>query len=163
MFQVVFHAQIEAEENRFDIDDVVHDITHKMIVRHPHVFADTKVNNSSDVIVNWDNIKKEEKHILSPADALRRVPPFMPAILRSQKVQGKALSKYGYGISDKNVAKEKIIASLSQLDNADENSLSDAVFAICSLAEMKGIDLEAAITKKTDDFINDFEKEHSCK
>ena len=46
LFQVVFHARIEDEEGRFTIDDVVHDITHKMITRHPHVFADTVVADS---------------------------------------------------------------------------------------------------------------------
>lgn len=48
MFQVVFHARIEDEEGRFNIDDVVHDITHKMITRHPHVFAETVVSDSED-------------------------------------------------------------------------------------------------------------------
>ena len=61
LFQIVFHARIEKEEGRFEIDDVINDITHKMIVRHPHVFADTVVKDSDEVIVNWDNIKKEEK------------------------------------------------------------------------------------------------------
>ena len=61
LLQIVFHAQIGKEENEFTIDDVTTAVCEKMIRRHPHVFADTEVSDSDEVIVNWDNIKKEEK------------------------------------------------------------------------------------------------------
>lgn len=160
MFQVVFHAQIEAEKNNFNINDVVNDITHKMIVRHPHVFADTTVSNSDEVIVNWDNIKKEEKKLEKPSEVLKRVPPFMPALLRAEKVQGKALSKFDYGIKYEAEAWEITNTAVSKGINACEDDFANAIFALCSIAEMKGIDLEAVLSKKTDTFIETFESTH---
>lgn len=157
MFQAVFHAQIEDEENRFNIYDVVHDVTRKMITRHPHVFATTKVSSSDEVLVNWDNIKKEEKQIASPAEALKRVPPYLPALMRAQKIQGKAKNKYSYGIQSEDEAKKQVLASLNSESEFSEKDIQRALWALCSLSEMKGIDLEALLSKKTDEFICEFE------
>ena len=157
MFQAVFHAQIEAEEGRFDIGDVIQGITHKMIVRHPHVFADTKADTSDEVIVNWDNIKKEEKQLTAPSDILRRIPPFMPGLMRAQKVQGKALKKFDYGTRSESDGWDKVGISLEKCKNGDDSAFADLLFALSSIAEMKGIDLEEGLSKKTEDFICSFE------
>ncbi len=61
LLQVVMHAQIAQEEGLFTIDDVAKTITEKLIRRHPHVFKDTKVENSKEVLANWEEIKKQEK------------------------------------------------------------------------------------------------------
>ena len=58
---VVMQAQIAEEEGIFTMDDVISGITEKMIRRHPHVFGDTKVNDSREVLDNWEEIKKLEK------------------------------------------------------------------------------------------------------
>ena len=157
MFQVVFHARLEKEEGRSDINDVIHGITKKMIVRHPHVFGDIKVSDSDAVIVNWDNIKKEEKHLESPSDMLKRVPPYMPALLRAEKVQGKALSKFNYGYADEKSAWDKLAPLFEKREKCGEADISEALFALCSVAEARGIDLEALLSHKTDSFISDFE------
>ena len=61
LLQVVMHAQIAEEENLFTMDDVIRGISEKMIRRHPHVFGTTEVQNSQEVLVNWESIKKREK------------------------------------------------------------------------------------------------------
>ena len=61
LLQVVMQAQIAEEEGLFTLDDVVRGINEKMIRRHPHVFGDAKVNNSGEVLANWEEIKKQEK------------------------------------------------------------------------------------------------------
>lgn len=157
LFQIVFHARIEKEEGNFEISDVIHDITHKMIVRHPHVFADTVVQDSDEVIVNWDNIKKEEKHFASPTEVLKRVPPFMPALLRAQKVQGKALSKFEYGYKSEAEAWDAVNSALKAGESATDADIGKALFALCSAAEMRGLDLEAILSGQTDGFIDTFE------
>ena len=58
LLQVVMHAQIAEEENLFTMDDVIRGISEKMIRRHPHVFGVTEVQNSQEVLVNWESIKK---------------------------------------------------------------------------------------------------------
>ena len=61
LLQVVMHAVIAEEEGLFTMDDVLEDITQKMIRRHPHVFSDVAVSGSEEVLVNWEEIKKKEK------------------------------------------------------------------------------------------------------
>ena len=72
LLQVVFHSRIEEEAGRFNFDDVADGICKKMIVRHPHVFGDVTVENSADVLKNWDEIKKKtksQKRLPGPARA----------------------------------------------------------------------------------------------
>ena len=61
LLQVLLHAQIAAEEGRFTMADVVDELAKKMVRRHPHVFGETKVNNSQEVEQNWEQIKLKEK------------------------------------------------------------------------------------------------------
>ena len=83
MLQVTFHAQIEKEEGRFDIDDVANDICAKLIHRHPHVFGELKLDNSAEVLKNWDKIKGVEKQRITLTDKLRSIPPMLPALMRA--------------------------------------------------------------------------------
>ncbi len=61
LLQIVLHAQIAEEEGLFTLDDVVKGITEKMIRRHPHVFGDVQVSGSEEVLINWEQIKAQEK------------------------------------------------------------------------------------------------------
>lgn len=61
LLQVVMHAQIAEEEGLFTMDDVIRGVSEKMIRRHPHVFGETVVADSGEVLTNWDKIKKQEK------------------------------------------------------------------------------------------------------
>lgn len=61
LLQVAFHARMEEEAGRFDFGDVCDGICKKLIVRHPHVFGETKVADSGEVLVNWDRIKERTK------------------------------------------------------------------------------------------------------
>ena len=63
LLQVVLHSQIAKEEGAFDIEDVAQTLNEKLIHRHPHVFGDTKVSSTKDIIDNWDKLKQEEKQI----------------------------------------------------------------------------------------------------
>ena len=61
LLQVIMQAQIAEEEGIFSLDDVVRGITEKMIRRHPHVFGNANVKDAEEDLVNWEEIKKEEK------------------------------------------------------------------------------------------------------
>ena len=61
LLQVVMHAQIAKEEGLFTLEDVIRGISEKMIRRHPHVFGTAAVSGSEEVLVNWAEIKKQEK------------------------------------------------------------------------------------------------------
>lgn len=61
LLQVMFHSQIAAKENKFDIEDVITGLINKLKRRHPHVFGATKVSSSRAIIRNWNKIKAQEK------------------------------------------------------------------------------------------------------
>ena len=87
LLQVVMHSQIAKEEGLFCIEDVITEISEKMIRRHPHVFGTTKADTAEEVLSNWDEIKKKEKEnqtfIESP---LREIPMELPALTRATKI-----------------------------------------------------------------------------
>src|SRR6266571_4955836 len=77
LLQVVFHAEMARQEGTFDIDDVAEGIVRKLIRRHPHVFGDVEVDSSSEVLVNWERIKVEERGGEHPVD--EEIPATLPA------------------------------------------------------------------------------------
>ncbi len=95
MLQVVLHSLIAEEEGLFTIDDVIKDVSEKMIRRHPHIFGNVKSDSIDEIRHNWEDIKKEEKKgkswIKSP---LREIPEELPALDRAKKVVKKAEKIY---------------------------------------------------------------------
>ena len=69
LLQVVFHAQIAKENGKFNMDDVVHGVSAKMVNRHRHVFGDEEAETSDDVMDIWEKVKKEEKGLKTQTQA----------------------------------------------------------------------------------------------
>ncbi len=154
LFQIMFHSRIEEEEGRFSVDDVIHGITHKMIARHPHVFGQVSVENSAEVLVNWDAIKTEEKQRLTLYDKLRAIPPMLPALMRAAKVvkkSGEGQGDTGHSLSD--TLKERL-ASLETADDK-EDVLGDILMLSTRLCMLYGVEAEHILQKKTDKMIED--------
>ncbi|MES2569044.1 MAG: nucleoside triphosphate pyrophosphohydrolase, partial [Verrucomicrobiota bacterium] len=89
LLQVVFHAQIAEEEGRFDFDAVAHDISEKLIRRHPHVFGEDRCADSAEVLVRWEELKRAEKGNRQKS-VLDDVSNGLPALMRAEKIQKKA-------------------------------------------------------------------------
>ena len=163
MLQVTFHAQIEREEGRFEIDDVSNDICAKLIHRHPHVFGEVQVSNSDEVLSNWDKIKTEEKHRDTLTDKLRAIPPMLPALMRAQKV-GKKASFFDFGTADEVIAKlyeeiEEVKAAMASGDQVQiDEEIGDLLLTVTSLARKAHTDSEEALVRATNKFIDRFEK-----
>lgn len=163
LLQIAFHSQIEREEGRFDIYDVTNDICVKLIHRHPHVFGEVKVNNSDDVLVNWDKIKGEEKHRDTLTDKLRAIPPMLPALMRAQKV-GKKASFFDFETAD--AVFDKLYEEIEEVREAMKNGeqrdideeIGDLLLTVTSLARKAKTDSELALTNATNKFIDRFEK-----
>lgn len=163
MLQVVFHADIEHEEGRFDINDVANDICVKLIHRHPHVFGELKLDNSADVLENWDKIKGVEKQRNTLTDKLRSIPPMLPALMRAQKV-GKKASFFDFETTE--AVYDKLYEEISEVKEAAESGNSDEVMeeigdlllTVTSLARKLGVDSEQALFNATNKFIDRFEK-----
>ncbi len=95
LLQVVMHAEIAKEEGFFTMEDVVNEVATKMIRRHPHVFGEVSVDTSSQVLANWEEIKKQEKEGKTVVDSpLREIPIELPALTRAQKVLKKVDKLY---------------------------------------------------------------------
>ena len=133
IFQAIFHARIEEEQGTFDISDVINGVCNKMIRRHPHVYSDLDVRSSADVSLNWDDIKKEEKAERNKSEAFMSAPAYLPALIKAQKLHGKAYKK-SLGFSSREDALE---FAKRNMDN-----IPVAVFALSAVSEFDGIDLE---------------------
>ena len=156
MLQVVFHADIEREEGRFDISGVASDICAKLIHRHPHVFGEVKVSDADEVLRNWDKIKGVEKQRVTHTDKLRSIPPMLPALMRASKIAGKAF-KDGYEFGSEEAIKQEMSLCLSAIGTEEEEqSLAKLSFLAAILSKKHGGDLEAALQKETDAFINQY-------
>ena len=99
LLNIMLQAQIAAENRDFDIYDVIDTLTEKLIRRHPHVFGDVNVENSDDVVKNWEAIKKEEAGYEDRESILDGIPIALPSLLRGQKIQKRA-ARVGFDWDD---------------------------------------------------------------
>jgi len=161
LFQVLFHTQIEAEQGTFDFAGVCDTVCKKMILRHPHVFADGIASNSGEVLKAWDAIKQVEKNQKSRADALRSVPTVLPALIRADKLQGKAAKSGFYKTGPEEALadlKDEILEleeAVSQNENVS-NEIGGVLFAAANLARHLDVDPEEALNRTSSRFISRF-------
>lgn len=104
LLQVVFHARIAQENGYFNFDDVCNDVCKKLIIRHPHIFADVEADTSEKVLENWDKIKMKEKQQKTPVETMDSVSRALPSLMRAEKLASKA-AKAGL---DKTTLEEKV-------------------------------------------------------
>jgi tetrapyrrole methylase family protein/MazG family protein len=164
LLQVVFHSQIAKEFGEFDIKDVIHGITNKMIKRHRHIFGNDKCETAEDVLVNWEKIKREEKNIKTHTENLKAIPTSLPGLIRSYKVQEKA-AEVGFDWDKVDDALLKVHEELKEFlqvykDREEDKiieELGDLLFAIVNVSRFLGINPEFALTKTIEKFIKRFE------
>ena len=156
LMQAVLHAVIAEERNAFNFEDVAHDITEKMIRRHPHVFGDKKAESADDVQALWQKVKKEEKEEKNgqlPTSVLARIPHSLPGLMRAEKMQRKAAEVSFDWKEEQDVRakleeefKEVCAAFQSGNDDAIDEELGDLMFTVVNLARFrKGMDSEALL------------------
>ena len=161
LLQVVFHAQMAAEEGSFDFGGVVEAITAKMIRRHPHVFSERRHWTPAEVKANWARIKHQEKVeravrrgevVDQPAGILEGVSSALPAAQRAVKLQDKA-AKVGFDWPDVMDVISKAEEELAELKEAVRSrntphvaeELGDLLFVLANLARWHGLDPDMAM------------------
>jgi tetrapyrrole methylase family protein/MazG family protein len=158
LFQIVFHAQIENEQNRFTMADVVDEISRKMIHRHPHVFGTVSVRDSDEVLSNWESIKTEEKQRNTLEEKLRAIPPMMPALMRASKVGKKAGQATGESVTTllegMRSQLESLYLSAPQSSEEKEEAIGALLMRVTDLSRLLGVDAEYALAKETDRLID---------
>ncbi len=172
LLQVVYHAQMAAEDGAFDFADVVETVTTKMIRRHPHVFGDEKARSAGMAKGAWERIKAVEKSEraerraamgLAPerekTSLLDDVPAAMPPMLEAVKLQQKA-SKVGFDWNDPKAVIAKVREELDEFEHeleagdrdAMERELGDILFALGNLGRHLDIDPESALRRTNHKF-----------
>lgn len=170
LLQAVMHSVIAEEEGLFTIEDVIDEISQKMIRRHPHVFGSVQAETSDQVLVNWEEIKKKEKEgkswIKSP---LREIPQELPALARACKVIKKADKLYGdkETVPEAETILDDMETSISRLRTALESNdgeqlketFSRMLWQTAQLAYREKLSPEQLLTDKIADKIEFFEPE----
>ena len=163
LLQVFMHSEMEKEQGRFTVDDVADGICKKLIYRHPHVFGTVDVSGTDEVLVNWEELKRQEKGQETYTDTLNAVAKSLPALWRAEKVQKKA-KKAGFDWPDAAGAMDKLSEELFELQQAVaegtniEEELGDLLFAAVNVSRFVGADPEMALTGATEKFISRFAK-----
>ncbi|GAK61284.1 MazG family protein [Candidatus Vecturithrix granuli] len=162
LFEIVFYAQLLKEEDGIDIYDIIETVHTKMIRRHPHVFGEVKVSNAEEVLVNWEQIKKEEKKA-ERKSVLDGVPKHLPSLLRAHRIQSKA-SHVGFEWENFHQVLEKLDEEFSELRQAYkhenleeiEDEFGDLLFVLVSIARFLHVNPDDALRKAITKFIERF-------
>ena len=168
LLQVVFHATIGAERGEFTIDDVAEGISRKLILRHPHVFGDEKLERAEDVLDNWDNLKANERKASGKEEKFKEsildeVPVHFPALLEGLKLT-KHAAKVGFDWQDTDRIFEKLYEEVGELRQAMETrdageiseELGDLLFVVVNLARRLDVEPETALKKTNRKFRSRF-------
>src|SRR5437016_5472325 len=160
---VVMHAEIAREAGRFDINNVVDDVTEKLVRRHPHVFGKSDARDSGAVLKQWEAIKREEKR--SDSHYLASLPRALPALMRAQKAQSKA-ARVNFDWTELRDVLAKVEEELGETKSAIasqdrpslEDEIGDLLFAVVNLARKCKLDAESALQTATDKFVARFNR-----
>ncbi|MDE6281440.1 MAG: nucleoside triphosphate pyrophosphohydrolase [Oscillospiraceae bacterium] len=164
LLQVYFHTSIEEDAGRFTLDDVADGVCKKLIYRHPHVFGHMSVDSTDQVLSNWEELKKKEKHQDTQADAVDAVARTLPALWRAEKMKKKA-AKTGFDWRDVSGALDKLSEELDELkaaalrgDGDPAEELGDLLLAAVSVGRFLNADPEDALHAACDKFSARFRK-----
>jgi tetrapyrrole methylase family protein/MazG family protein len=163
LLQVVFHAQIAADDGAWDVDDVAEGIVRKLIRRHPHVFGDVEVSGADEVLVNWERIKADEKGAGAERKGIEDdIPSTLPSLARAAKVQRRAA---GWGFEWRSLgsamdALREEVDELARVRDADEAEaeIGDVLFATAAVARKFGVDAESALRRTISGFADRYER-----
>jgi MazG family protein len=164
LLQPIFHAQIAAEEGRFNFDDVARGIVEKLLRRHPHVFGEDQCADSAEVLRKWDDIKRAEKAERTTS-ALDGISGGLPALMRAEKVQKKA-ARVGFDWTEAAPVVAKIREELAEVEAElaqgasakIEEEIGDLLFSVVNLARKLKVDGETCLQSATDKFSTRFRK-----
>ncbi len=170
LFQVIFYARLGEEQALFDFHHIVHTLVDKLVRRHPHVFADGRIEgfvepgeiSITGVKESWEAIKRQERVARRQTSVLADIPQALPALSRAQKIQKRA-ANVGFDWRDISGVLEKCEEELSEFAAAgaesrsrQEEELGDLLFSCVNLARHIGVDAEAALRRATSKFEDRF-------
>ena len=145
LLQVVFHAEVAAERGDFAMADVLARLIDKMVRRHPHVFGEARAETSDQVVAQWEAIKQREAETEGqPRSVIAGVPRALPALLRAQRMQGKAAR-------EEQVQEAAAALAEGERERVQEE-LGDVLFSLVNVARLSSIDAEDALQRAIEKF-----------
>ena len=158
MLHIVFYAKIGSEEGNFDIGDIIHNLSRKLIYRHPHIYGETEVNDADDVLKNWEELKLREGRTV-----LGGVPASLPAMIKANRIQEKVRA-VGFDWDERSQIWDKVREEMAELeaevDKEDavriEEEFGDLLFSVINAARLYGVDPETALEKTNLKFMKRF-------
>jgi len=160
LLQVVLHAQIADDNNEFNIQDVAKMLNDKLIYRHPHVFSNTQVKNSSEVVQNWEKLKLNEK--TERKRTLDGIPKTLPSLQMAEKISKKVV-RQGFEWKNKEQVFECFQSEIKEFQeaktqNEKEEEFGDILFSLVNVARWENIDPEKALAIANKKFTKRFNK-----
>ena len=159
---IVMHSEIAREASGFNINNVIGEVTEKLIRRHPHVFGKSDALDSGAVLKKWESIKRTEKTGRHYLDGL---PAVLPALMRAQKAQSK-VARVNFDWIEVRDVLAKVEEELGELNDAlasedpqlVEDEIGDLLFAVVNLARKCKLDAESTLQTATDKFVARFNR-----
>jgi len=143
LIQVVFHAQLAAEAGAFTLEDVAREVNEKLVRRHPHVFGTGKLGTSDEVLVQWEQIKaQEKKHGPVASGVFKDLPARLPALMFAEAVW-KQIEKKALPVPEPSVVDGAQVRALGA--RLTEAELGKMLFEVTAAARAKGLDPEGAL------------------
>ena len=165
LLQVVMHAEIASETDRFQLEDVARVVGEKLIRRHPHVFGDQTAQDTEAVLKQWEAIKRQEKgqSASSPTPYLKDVGEGLTALMTATKLQKKA-AKVGFDWDEPQAVLAKVKEEIQELEAAQaqkapeaiEEELGDLFFSLVNFSRQHGFDSEAVLARANEKFRDRF-------
>lgn len=163
LLHVTMQAQMAAEEGLFTLSDVISGIVTKIVRRHPHVWGDIQVNNSGEVVANWEAIKAQEKVENGQTESgtiLNNIPISLPALARALKIQ-KRVAKVGFDWQEIDGVYDKLQEEVQEVQSAESPEqtaaeIGDLLFAVVNLARWLDVDPEVALREANLRFMQRF-------
>lgn len=161
MLHMVFYSKIGSETGDFDIADVLHGISDKLVHRHPHIYGDVKVQDEEEVKANWEKIKLKEGN--GKKSVLEGVPRSLPALVKATRIQDKARG-VGFDWDNREQVWEKVHEELGEFKEAvDANDreemeaeFGDVLFSMINYSRFLDLDPEMALERTNKKFIKRF-------
>lgn len=160
LLHIIFYSKIGSEEKQFELEDVINGICEKLIVRHPHIYGDVKVNGEEDVKKNWEQIKLQTG---KKKTVLGGVPAGLPAVVKATRIQEKA-KQVGFEWENKEDVWKKVEEEIGELHDAVtsnnqehiEEEFGDVLFSLINYARFLKVDAEGVLEKTNQKFIKRF-------
>ena len=165
LMQVMLHSQIATDRNEFSVDEVIENLTEKLVRRHPHVFGSVVATDENEVLENWEEIKRGEEENKDRKSSLDGIPHSLPSLQRAEKIQKRA-SRAGFDWDQTEDVLPKLQEEIDEIEESIRNDditeiemeIGDLLFSVVNLCRFLNVQPEEALRKSTRKFVDRFQR-----